>query len=62
MKKNELTRVMAQFQLESAEDDKYIVRYGEDRSSFFIVIQGELSAWKPIKPEGLLKSLKILMG
>ena len=40
---------MAELGLERASKDKYVVKYGDTESQLFIVLDGSLSVWEPVK-------------
>ena len=52
-----LSPLLALFQLEHSTKDKYIIRYGQAASSFFIILDGTVSLWSPVRPQAMLKPL-----
>ena len=57
LKPPQLSLVMAELGLERASKDKYVVKYGDTDSQFFIVLDGSLSVWEPVKIRQMLKPL-----
>ena len=60
MNDEQLNQVVSQLCLDRSGKDQYVVRYGQMRSSMFIILDGQVSVWQPIKPRALLKPLQKL--
>ena len=52
-----LSPLLAHFHLEHSTKDKYVIRHGQAASSFFVILDGTVSLWSPVRPQAMLKPL-----
>ena len=57
MKDESCRKVMSMLHSQRVSNGKYVFKHGDEASQFYIVLDGIVSAWEPVKLRNMLKPI-----
>ena len=57
MKDDQCIKVMSMLHSQRVSNGKYVFNYGDEASQFYVVLDGTVSEWQPIKLRNMFKPL-----